>query len=604
MTFFDLLKKFLLYTLKEIYSFFLKISLFILFISIIFIGSFSLYYNKNEKNLLKKDYSYVLFNVKDLQEDKYLENTLFTRLSESERYNVNFFEILSALNNIMENDKIEGIILNLDEISLSSTHREEFIEKFKNMKENGKKIFAISSYMDNSNYELASIADEVILFPTHSSGFSLTGYHYSNLYFKELFDKLGITMEVVRIGNYKSFGENYNSMTISDGLREEMTRILDNRFNNFTENISKNRNLVKNELESDILNGKLTNLSPFVARDKKFVDRLEYLEDFYERNSINKDEIVDIYDYYIANKSVIDRNLEIADSDGTIAIIYAEGNIVYFSENDYNNSIQIDPDTMLSKLEKLKDIEDLKGVVLRVNSPGGSALASEMIYQMLSKLNVPIYVSMGSTAASGGYYISMAGDKVFSNTSTITGSIGVVAMYPKFYNAQSKFGIKSNSISKGKYSEIYDSFTPLTEEAKEKIRESMSNTYIEFKSRVSQNRKIDMEKLEEYAQGRIWLGKEALEISLVDKNMTLEKTVEELAKDLKLEEYEIRNIYIENNILDSFKSLGSYVMKDKNIFFGLKLNNFNGEMPITNEVNFIKNHINKPLYYLPNSFMY
>lgn len=602
MSFFDLIKRFIIYTLKEIYSFFLKITLLIFIITLIGVTSTTYFYSKykDENKIINRDYSYVVFGVNDIAEDKF-EDHIWTGVSSYDKYNINYFDILSALNNIKENNDIKGLIINLDETKLSITHKEELVEKFKELKKANKKIYAIGGYIDNSNYLLASVADEVILYPTNSAGFSLTGYHYSNLYYKELLNKIGVNVEIIRVGNYKSFGENYISNKMSEGLKEEMTRILDRRFNIFVENISETRNMDKYELENEILSGNLVNITPFEARDYNFVNTLEYYDEFYNRNNIKEDEVISIYDYYKDKKSEINSKLKNRDNDGTIAVIYAEGGIVYGNEGGQNN-ILISPDSISSKIKELNKIEDLRGIVLRVNSPGGSALASEMIYQMLSKLEVPIYVSMGNVAASGGYYISMVGEKVFSNRNTITGSIGVVSMYPKLYNAQNKYGIKSNSISKGKYSELYDSFIPTSEEAKEKLRQSMSKTYVEFKSRVIENRNLTMDELENYAQGRIWLGEEAKEIKLVDDNVSLEKTIERLAEDLELENYNIENVYNKNNFFDTFKELGSFIMSDINIFRGV--NKYYAKKGVIDEVNMILTHPNTQLYYLPNSELY
>ena len=234
---------------------------------------------------------------------------------------------------------------------------------------------------------------------------------------------------------------------------------------------------------------------------------------------------------------------------------------------------------------------------MRVNSGGGSALASEIIYQQFSKVNVPIYVSMGDTAASGGYYISMVGSKVFADKATITGSIGVVSMIPKLYNAQNKFGVTSNSISKGKYADINDSFTPLSEESKAKISASMNETYNEFKSRVIKNRKINDDKLEEYAQGRIWLGDEAKNIRLVDDIASLDEVIKRMANDLNLgDSYGVSDIFVEEEL----KALSAFVLEKFNIKSQIKETIPESEK-VFEDYELATKNVNKPLYYLPYS---
>ena len=542
MKFLNFFKRFLIFTLKEIYSFFLKLSLLIFVIFIIVISTIA---------------------------------------------------IFNSLDDIKNNNQVKGVIIALDTINLSSAKIEELSKKFEELKANNKKIYAFGAYITNANYKLASIANEVVMVPSTSASLDLTGYHYSDLYYKGLFDKLGVNMEVVRIGNYKSYGENYTGNEMTPELRSELTRILENRYDKFVTEISKNRKIDKNVLNNDIVNGNNINLTPFAARDKNFVDKLEHFSDFTKRLNIREDNVADIYDYY--EKRVEDGKIG-NPRNGTIAVIYAEGSILY-DPTDVTEGV-ITPDNILQKIEKAMKTKNLKGIVLRVNSGGGSALASEIIYQELTKLNIPIYVSMSDTTASGGYYISMAGNKVFANNATITGSIGVVSMLPKFNNAQNKYGVHSNSVSKGKYSEIYDSFEPLSEESRAKISQSMQETYKEFKSRVSKNRKIDENTLEGYAQGKIWLGDEAKNINLIDGIASLDEVIKIMAKDLNLRNnYAVESIYLEEDFSQKLKSLTRMVTEKFSLTTQLK-KNIPEAKKVFNEYDFAVQNQNKPLYYL------
>ena len=592
MKFFDYIKRFFMFTLKEIYSFFLKLSLLFL-VFFIFITSMITYFTFKDKNSHKfKNYNYVLFNVSQVTEDKIIGKGLF---SGSEKYNISFMDILNSLDSIKENKDIKGIVIALDQVDLSSAKIEELNKKFDELKKNNKKIYAYGTYLENQNYPLATIADEIIMMPSASANVTLTGYNYTNLYYKKLLDNLGVNMEVVRIGNYKSYGENYIGDKMSDELKTELTRIFDNRYDKFINNIAKMRKIDKNTLDNDIVNGNNTSLTPFAARDKKLVDKLEGFQELTQRLGITDEKMVDIYDYYEDHSSEIEAKNKGNDA---IAVIYAEGAIIDDSTAN-DNTISIAPDNIAIKLEKALETKNLKGIVLRVNSPGGSALASEIIYQTLLKAGVPIYVSMSETAASGGYYISMAGNKVFADNATITGSIGVVSMIPKFYNAQNKYGVTANSISKGKYSDMYNPFTPLTEETKTKISESMLSTYKEFKSRVSANRKIDDTILENYAQGKIWLGDEAKNIKLVDEIGGLEDTINAMAKDLKLgERYHIENIYTEISFQKTLKMLSSFVLEKVSLTSQIQAR-LPKSAKLFDEYKLIEDNQNKPMYYLP-----
>ena len=592
MKFFDYIKRFFMFTLKEIYSFFLKLSL-LFFVFFIFITSMITYFTFKDKNSHKfKNYNYVLFNVSQVTEDKIIGKGLF---SGSEKYNISFMDILNSLDSIKENKDIKGIVIALDQVDLSSANIEELNKKFAELKRNNKKIYAYGTYLENQNYPLATIADEIIMMPSASANVTLTGYNYTNLYYKKLLDNLGVNMEVVRIGNYKSYGENYIGDKMSDELKAELTRIFDNRYDKFINNIAKMRKIDKNTLDNDIVNGNNTSLTPFAARDKKLVDKLEGFQELTQRLGITDEKMVDIYDYYEDHSSEIEAKNKGNDA---IAVIYAEGAIIDDSTAN-DNTISIAPDNIAIKLEKALETKNLRGIVLRVNSPGGSALASEIIYQTLLKAGVPIYVSMSETAASGGYYISMAGNKVFADNATITGSIGVVSMIPKFYNAQNKYGVTANSISKGKYSDMYNPFTPLTEETKTKISESMLSTYKEFKSRVSANRKIDDTILENYAQGKIWLGDEAKNIKLVDEIGGLEETINAMARDLKLkEDYRVENIYTEISFQKTLKMLSSFVLEKVSLTSQIQAR-LPKSAKLFDEYKLIEDNQNRPMYYLP-----
>ncbi|BBM53201.1 signalpeptide peptidase [Leptotrichia trevisanii] len=587
MNFWNFLKRALIFTLKEIYSFFLKLSLFIFIIFIIGISAIAIFSSKDKNERMKKSYEYILFNVSDVTEDKIVGSNF---LSDEK---LSYMDILNSLDDIKNNKQVKGVIIALDTINLSSAKVEELSKKFEELKANNKKIYAFGAYITNANYKLASIANEVVMVPSTSANLDLTGYHYSDIYYKGLFDKLGVNMEVVRIGNYKSYGENYTGNEMTPELRSELTRILENRYGKFVTDISKNRKIDKNILNNDIVNGNDVNLTPFAARDKNFVDKLEHFSDFTKRLNIREDNVADIYDYY--EKRV--RDEKVGNSrNGTIAVIYAEGSILY-DPTDVTEGV-ITPDNILQKVQKAMQTKNLRGIVLRVNSGGGSALASEIIYQELTKLNIPIYVSMSDTTASGGYYISMAGNKVFANNATITGSIGVVSMVPKLYNAQDKFGVHSNSVSKGKYSDIYDSFTPLSEESRAKIIQSMQETYKEFKSRVSKNRKMDENTLEGYAQGKIWLGDEAKNINLVDGIASLDEVIKIMAKDLNLRNnYAVENIYLEEDFSQKLKSLTKMVTEKFSLSTQLQKNIPQAKKAF-NEYDFAVQNQNKPLYYL------
>ena len=576
MKFFDFIKGFFIFTIKEIYSFFLKLMLVIgVLVIIILVLASSAKNFIEQKEAVSKNYSYVILNPYDPTEDK-INNKLFS----NSKYNMNFHELVESVDYIAKDPKIKGVIINLDQISLNSTQIEELIPKLNNIKKSGKKIYAYGTYVDNNKYSLAVNANEIIMIPSSSANLSVTGYHYSDLYYKNLFDKIGVDFKVIHIGDFKSYGENYTKAAMSEELKGELTRILDRRLDLFADRISKARKIDKTKLMDNILNGDSTFLTPFKARDLGFIDKLEYSGQMFQRLGIKDGDTIDIYDYTT--------KIDIPEKKNKIALIYAEGPILY--DEQTGNTIAITPDNIAEKIKQLRKIPDLKGVVLRINSPGGSALSAEVIYQMFEEVHVPVYVSMGSTAASGGYYIAMAGDKIFADSSTITGSIGVVSVIPKFEKTANNLGINSSGITKGKYTDIYDPFVNLSDESAEKLRGSMLDTYKEFKSRVEKNRGISSDKLENYAQGRVWLGDEAKQIGLVDEIGSLDDTINALAKDLNITNYSVQEIFISEDYNKFLQRISNLISNNITIM----------DIPrIQSELEFLKQNSVKPLYYLP-----
>ena len=576
-----IVKQFLIFTLKEIYSFFLKLFLFFALLALLII-IVSVAVVSKQKESINNNYSYIMLSPTNLTDDK-----LQTNLLKNAKQNISFRDLTIGIETAAKDQKIKGIIIDLDRVLLTSSNIEELTPKLEAFKKANKKIYAYGSYIDNQNYSLALNADEIIMVPSSSASISITGYHYSNLYMKKLFDNLGINFEVIHIGDYKSYGENYNKETMSDGLKSELTRILDTRLNTFTKSISQNRKLDLQTINTKLLNGDLALQTPFSARDNGLIDKLEYFGQFLSRIGAKEEDVIDIYSY-LSIKTPLKEHAK-----DKIAIIYAEGPITYLETS--GGDIVITPENISQKLSELNKISNLKGVVLRVNSPGGSALGAEMIYKALSDIQVPIYVSMGSTAASGGYYISMSGDKIFADKSTITGSIGVVSILPKVNKGAEKYGVNSSSINKGKYSDVYDPFTPLDDDSRNKIIQSMTETYKEFKSRVITNRKIPDAKLETLAQGRIWLGEEAKSNGLVDEIGSLDDTIKALAKTLNLTSYEVIDIYSN----ESFNDLISRFLGR----FGASISTSTSApaeiIKVMDKYKFVEQNNGKPLYYLP-----
>ena len=272
------------------------------------------------------------------------------------------------------------------------------------------------------------------------------------------------------------------------------------------------------------------------------------------------------------------------NSNNKIALIYAEGTILMGEEKGSFGNL-ITPNKIISELEKAKKDRDIKGIVLRINSPGGSALASNIINHKIREVSKekPIYISIGGVAASGGYYMAAGGDKIFAEKESVTGSIGVVSLIPNFNELMKKIDINVESVKKGEYSDLFSLTKEFTAEDEEKIYASSVKVYSEFLDVVAQGRKLDRNYVHTIAQGKVWLGQEGKELGLVDELGGLENTISSLAKDLRLENYSIVEV-VENDKLDTI--LKGYLPFKA---FFKEVSNFNAER----ELYF------KPIYYFP-----
>ncbi len=462
---------------------------------------------------------------------------------------LSLYEVITAIDLAREDKSVDKIYINIDTCFVSFEHMEEIINEIKKFKESGKKVYAYGHYLTLRNYYLASIADEIYMEPAASTFVNITGYHAIFPYYKKLTDKLGITYNVIHIGDYKSFGENMSREDMSDQFKSEIEKIYNGIYGNIFAQINENRKFDDKYFENEVVLGNLAAKNSKIALEKQIIDGLKRVDEF-KKDVLNESKIVSISDYLRQDYVNVKYNKK---SLNNIAVIYLNGAIYMDSYGDNNQGDQIiTPKVIEEKLNKALNDYTVKGIVLRINSPGGSALASEIIYNKVKEAATqkPIYVSMGNIAASGGYYISSAVEKVYANNTTITGSIGVVSMFPDIKTLSEKIGINFESISYGKYSGLYDMTKSATDEEIELIRVSMEEVYQEFKLRVSQGRNIDINELEKIAQGRVWTGEEAKNIGLVDELGGLDKAVSDLAVANNIKNYKIKNIDKKPDFMD------------------------------------------------------
>ena len=529
------LKKIILGTIffitKEIFSFLIKGFLFL----IIILGISGVVLNEffKKDNIIIENESYIEI---DLAREFREKTKNLPEILKNE--DVNFYSLLKTFDSIEKDEKIKGVILKLDNLALNRGQIEELSKKIASLKSNNKIIYSYMTSVDNRNYSLATKSNEIFMPPAMSANVNITGYYTEMMYYKNLADKLGIKVNVVHVGDYKSYGEQYVKDKMSPEYKENMERLLNKVYDNFVDNISEDRRLNKNLINEIILAGDLMVSEPYQLKKLGMVDELMYYEQIKE--FVGKKKVISL-DKYL--QYVYDNKKSTKKNNDKIAIIYAEGTIL-MGEEPRNLSDQLTPNTIITELDKALKNKNIKGIVLRVNSPGGSALASAVINNKIKEVNKvkPVYVSIGGIAASGGYYISADAKKIFADKGSLTGSIGVVSLIPNVKELVEKIDINIEELKKGEYADIYSLTNEVTKDKLDKIYASNLKVYDEFLNVVSEGRDLNREYVHSIAQGKVWLGEEAFELKLVDEIGGIEDTISNLAKDLNLTHYDVIEI--------------------------------------------------------------
>ena len=457
-------------------------------------------------------------------------------LSQQEILGIN--DIVASIEHAKEDKKIEGILLDLGTqlsagFASSTTIRNALID----FKDSGKFILAYSKNYSQGTYYLASTADKVYLNPL--GGIDFHGIAATVPFFKEMLDKVGIHMQVFYAGQFKSATEPYRRNDMSEQNRLQLREFLDPLYNNYLSAIGESRNKSVPELK-EMANSLKLSLADNALR-MGMVDEVGYIDnvlgDIHERLGLGeKDKVktISLEDY--ANSFSNKTNYKIKDK---VAVVYAEGAIM-MDQGERGNIVDND---YVKIIRKLRKDDKVKAIVLRVNSPGGSALASENIWRefvLAKEAGKPIVVSMGDYAASGGYYIACMADKIYAEPNTLTGSIGVFSMIPnmgELYN--DKLGIHFDTVLTSKYSVGLNAVFEMDEYEKNHWQESTDNMYEIFLKRVAEGRDMNRDQVHEIAQGRVWIGNKAKQIGLVDEIGTIDEAIAAAAELAELEEYRL-----------------------------------------------------------------
>ena len=446
--------------------------------------------------------------------------------------NILIYDMLEAIKKAKTDDKIKGISIETDGIRAGFTQLDDIRNALEDFKKSGKFVYAYGNVVSQSAYYLGSVADQYILNP--AGGIDLKGLSTEVLYMKNFADKYGIGIQIIRHGKYKSAVEPFMRDDMSPENKEQLSTLLNDIWSINSNKIATSRKIDSAQFRTvvDSLYGAIPDLSLQNKLADKLMQKSEYDQMLKTKlNLKEKDKLAKVsFNKYINSYS------DDSKKDQQIAVLYASG-AIYNGEGFQ----EIYADNFVKEIKKLTENDKVKAVVLRINSPGGSANASDEILFELQQLKKkkPIIVSFGDYAASGGYYIAMAADKIYSEPNTLTGSIGVFGMIPYFKEIANKNGFTAIPVTTNANSNMYSPINGVTPGGVTILTKSVEQTYKRFVHFVTENRKKSFEQIDEIGGGRVWSGTRAKQIGLVDELGSLQDAIAFAAQKVKLKDYEV-----------------------------------------------------------------
>lgn len=460
-------------------------------------------------------------------------------LNQNEDAIIGLDQALEALKKAAKNENVKGIYLEGGALAAYPADLQELRRALLEFKESGKWIVAYGDDFTQGSYYLCSVADEIYLNP--SGMVNWMGMSSQPIFFTGLMKKLGIKMQVFKVGTYKSAVEPFINTEMSDANREQVQSYLNSIWNNIVNDVAQSRNIKPEELNA-IADSALFLSEADVFAEKKLVDKIGYLSDAKDalRERMELDEDEDLTFTTIADVAASD---DLGDKiDEEVAVYYAYGEINDSRGMGFDQEHSITTKQTITDLQKLRKDKDVKAVVIRVNSPGGSAYASEQIWHEIQLLSEekPVVVSMGSMAASGGYYISCGAAQIFAEPTTLTGSIGIFGMIPDASELLTeKLGLSFDVVKTNAMSDFGAMGRPFNAEESAKMQSYINHGYELFTGRVAVGRHMAQDSVKAIAEGRVWTGEQALKIGLVDNLGNLDDAIKAAAERAELEKYTV-----------------------------------------------------------------
>lgn len=565
------MKGFLKSLLASIVGCSIVIGIFI-FIFILIIAAMS--FGSSDKYNLK-DNTVLTLKLEGTLSERVEPNSFLDLIGQNTDLEIGLDDILSSIKKAKENDNIKGIYINAGAFAASNASLKEIRDQLADFKESGKFIIAYADVYSQGCYYLSSVADKVIMNP--QGNLDLHGLSSSPTFYKGLLDKIGIEMQIFKVGTFKSAVEPFMLDKMSDANREQVTAYINDIWSTIASEISDSRKISVdkiNQLTDSLQTFKLANASV----SDGLVDTLMYETEVkeYLKDLLKVEKAKDVRMASIKDMTSVSFVKE-SNSKDVIAILYAEGSI-----NNGSGKDGITDKRYVKEIEKLKDNDKVKAVVFRVNSPGGSAYASEQIWKAITDLKTkkPVVVSMGDYAASGGYYIACNASKIIAQPNTLTGSIGIFGMFPNFEGLTKKVGLSFDNVKTNKFADFGDATRPMRPEEKVILQQYIEHGYDLFLTRCSEGRNIPKDSLDHIAQGRVWTGNQALKIGLVDALGNIDTAIQEAAKLAKLDDYSLQDYPKKVDFLESLlsnqkeefatKAMKEYLGKDYELFKTIK----------------------------------
>lgn len=486
-----------------------------------------------EEKVVVKNGSVLTIDMKEPLYESNMESEMsFFQLGSED--SPDLLSILKAIEKAKDDDKIQGISLELDSEIIEEISQVELLRnQLEDFKKSGKFVYAYTNRLLQNDYYLATVADSIFHNPMGT--IELKGLSSEVMFFKNMGEKYGVEFEIIRHGDYKAAVEPFLREDLSEENREQLTQIVTQLWNEMSRKMAASRKISQPVFNQ--LTDSLAGFNSQKALQAKLIDALTQESDYHDmlKKKLNTDEdkdlnSIDIFDY----ATTVDNKF---NSD-KIAVLYAHGMIL---PGDGQTGIQ--SQTYKEAIQKIAEDDNIRAVVLRVNSGGGDANTSEEILHELGKIDrdIPVIASFGEVAASGGYYIATGADRIFAEPYTITGSIGVLGMIPNFKGLINNIGITTDHVKTNENSVYYSPFEGLTPQGKQVLTESTEQVYEVFVNHVAKNRKKSYEQIDALGGGRVYTGMEAKRNGLVDELGTLQDAINYAAKQANIKDYQIKS---------------------------------------------------------------